>query len=68
MSFGGGDQPAPMQMIGPAPTAPANPPMFGEQARRAKPKGQQPSMQFTASILGGLPDQAQKATKTLLGQ
>lgn len=47
------------------PPAPANPPMFGEQASKGKKQpGTTPS--FNPSVLGSLPTNT--ANKTLLGQ
>lgn len=50
-----------------APTPPPNPPMFGEQARKAK-GAQKPSQVFNASVIGSVPTAGQSAQKTLLGQ
>jgi hypothetical protein len=47
-----------------APPPPPNPAMYGEQARKPK-ASQSPSSQFTASVLGSLPQQT--AQKSLLG-
>jgi hypothetical protein len=64
MSFG---KPPPVQQIMPvAPPPPPNPATYGETATRRR-ASQAPSMQFTASVLGSLPQAGQTATKSLLG-
>lgn len=61
MSF---KMPQPQMAMPAMPPPPANPAMYGEQQRKGKPT-QTPSSQFTASVIGSLPQQT--AQKSLLG-
>jgi len=60
-------KPPPMQAVAPvAPPPPPNPPTYGQNAAKQR-QSQSPSMQFTASVLGTLPQSGGTATRTLLG-
>jgi len=49
-----------------APPPPPNPPTYGQQANKQR-QAQTPSMQFTASVLGSLPQSGGTAQRSLLG-
>jgi len=60
-------KPPAMQAVTPvAPPPPPNPPTYGQQAKQQRPSTT-PSMQFTASVLGTLPQSGQTAQRSLLG-
>ncbi len=58
---------APSAPLPAVPAAPANPPMFGENAPKKKAGGGTPQ-QFSSTVLGAPPAQQNLASKTLLGQ